>query len=190
MDFSEAHIFKDAQTWRYWLDQNHNKLNEAWLVIIKKASEQIGLRYEEALEEALCFGWIDGIMKSVDHDRFVLRFSPRKVKSIWSKKNKDKATQLITQGKMTAAGSEKIEEAKRYGSWDAAYTNKKRDEIPPDLKKALVKNPTAWAHFEGFANSYQNMYIGWVISAKTDKTRKKRIIDVVERSTLNIKPGI
>jgi uncharacterized protein YdeI (YjbR/CyaY-like superfamily) len=190
MDINTALNFKDAQEWRHWLEKKHNTTREAWLVIYKKSSKQIGLRYDESLEEALCFGWIDGKMKSVDHDRFILRYSHRRAKSVWSKKNKDKTEHLIAQGRMTVAGLVKIDEAKKNGSWDAAYTNKTRDEIPSDLKKALMKNPIAWNNFEGFANSYQNMYIGWITGAKTEETRTKRIEEVVKRSTLNIKPGI
>ncbi|MFC2122926.1 YdeI family protein [Bacteroidota bacterium] len=190
MDINAAINFKDIQGWRNWLKQNHNKETEAWLVIYKKRSKQAGLRYDKALEEALCFGWIDGKMKSVDEDRFILRYSPRKANSVWSKINKDKAEQLIAQGRMTIAGLAKIEEAKKNGFWDVAYTNKTRDEIPLDLKEALMENPIAWNSFKGFANSYHNMYIGWVNIAKTKETRRKRIIEVIKRSALNIKPGM
>ena len=190
MDINTALNFKDIQRWHNWLEQNHNKEREAWLVIYKKRSKQTGLQYDEALEEALCFGWIDGKLKSVDKDRFILRYSPRKANSVWSKINRDKAEQLIAQGRMTAAGLTKIEEAKKNGTWDAAYTNKQRDEIPSDLRKALMENIKAWNNFESFANSYRNMYIGWVIGAKTEETRRKRIIEVVKRSALNMKPGI
>jgi uncharacterized protein YdeI (YjbR/CyaY-like superfamily) len=118
-----------------------------------------------------------------------LRFSPRKAKSVWSKINKEKAELLIAQGKMTNAGLAKIKEAKKNGLWEAAYTNKKKDAIPDDLEVALSQNDSAWHNFHRFANSYRNMYIGWIISAKTEETRKKRIVEVVKRSALNIKPG-
>ena len=190
MDINSPLNFKDTQEWRHWLEQNHRKAKEARVAIYKKRSKLPGLRYEEALEEALCFGWIDGIMKSIDQDRFVLRFSPRKANSIWSRRNKDKAEQLVAQGRMTTAGLSRIDEAKKNGSWDAAYTNKTREEIPPDLEKALMKNPTARKNFQRFANSYRNMYIGWINGAKTEKTRKKRITEVIERSSQNIKPGM
>ena len=106
MDISAAINFKDKQGWRDWLEQNHNKEREAWLVIYKKRSTQSGLRYDEALEEALCFGWIDGKMKSVDDDRFILRYSPRKTNSVWSKINKDKAEKLVDQEAMRPESSE------------------------------------------------------------------------------------
>jgi uncharacterized protein YdeI (YjbR/CyaY-like superfamily) len=190
VELSEALDFKDSQEWYRWLEQNHDKETEAWLVIYKKRSKQTGLQYDEALVEALCFGWIDGKMRSIDDHKFILRFSLRKAKSIWSKINKEKAELLISQGKMTEAGFAKIEEAKKNGLWEEAYTNRKKDIIPADLENALSENKTAWINFHNFANSYRNMYIGWVTNAKTDDTRKRRIAEVVTRSTLNKKPGI
>ncbi|MFC2017159.1 YdeI family protein [Chloroflexota bacterium] len=190
MNIEVALNFKDKQIWRNWLEQNNDREKEAWLVIFKKHSKKAGLRYDDALEEALCFGWIDGKMRSIDEERFALRYSPRKAKSVWSMINKDKAELLIAKGRMTAAGLAKVEEAKKNGYWYTAYTNKIKEVIPPDLKKALMENSTAWNNFEGFANSYQNMYIGWVSGAKTDETRKKRIMEVVKRSALNKKAGI
>jgi len=190
MNIDKALSFTDSQEWRKWLTENHSRQEEVWLVHYKKHSGKASIGLNGAVEEALCFGWIDGKLKSVDKERFILRYSPRKPNSVWSKINRDKAEQLIAQGRMTAAGLTKIEEAKKNGTWDAAYTNKVRDEIPSDLRKALMENTKAWNNFESFANSYRNMYIGWVIGAKTEETRRKRIIEVVKRSALNMKPGI
>jgi uncharacterized protein YdeI (YjbR/CyaY-like superfamily) len=128
-------------------------------------------------------------MRSVDKDRFVLRFSPLREKSVWSKINRDKAEELIKTGRMTEAGLQKIEEAKKNGSWENAYTNLVPDEMPEDLEKALEEDTTARTNFYAFANSYRNMYIGWVNGAKTEATRKKRINEVVRRSRMNQKPG-
>ena len=190
MNIDKALYFKDSQEWRKWLEENGDSTEEVWLVHYKKHSNKVSVSHNDAVAEALCFGWIDGKLKSIDDERFILRYSPRKANSVWSKINKDKAELLVAQGKMTAAGLARIEEAKRNGYWHAAYTNKIRDEIPPDLKKALMENSKAWNNFESFANSYQNMYVGWVSSAKTDETRKKRIMEVVKRSALNKKAGI
>jgi len=190
MELSNALSFKDGQEWHQWLQLNHAVESGAWLLIYKKHSAKAGISYDEALEEALCFGWIDGKMQSVDPDKFILRFSPRKAKSVWSKINKERAERLIAQGKMTEAGLSKVEDAKKNGLWDEAYTNRKKGEIPSDLETALSSNRTAWVNFHNFANSYRNMYIGWVIGARTEETRKRRIAEVVKRSTLNKKPGI
>lgn len=190
MELSNALYLKNSREWRFWLENNHDKEKEIWLIHYKKHSGKTGISYEEALDEAICFGWIDGKLKSIDEEKFALRFSPRKANSIWSLANKEKARRLIKAGKMTAAGLAKIEEAKANGLWDAAYTNKKREGMPSDLKKALKENEQAWSNFQNFANSYRNMYIGWINSAKTEETRSKRIGEVVRRSIINKKPGM
>ena len=183
-------FFESAAEFRCWLEENHKTASEVLVGYYKVKSGKKSMNWSESVDQAICFGWIDGKLKSLDKDRFILRYSPRKPNSVWSKINKDKAEQLIDQGRMTASGLAKIEEAKKNGTWDAAYTNKIRDEIPSDLKKALMENTKAWNNFESFANSYRNTYIGWIIGAKTDDTRKRRISEVVERSILNKKPGI
>lgn len=183
----EAFCFKDRNDWRRWLEINHNKEKEAWLIHYKKHAGKIGINHTEAVEEAICFGWIDGKLKKIDDERFMLRYSPRKANSVWSKINREKAEEMIKTGKMMKAGLAKIGEAKKGGFWDEAYTNKEKERMPSDLKKALVKNRKAWDNFQKFANTYRNMYIGWVISAKTKETRKKRIEKVVKQASLNKK---
>lgn len=183
----EPIIFKDRTTWRSWLEGNHSDRDEVWVFHFKKGSSKKGLTHEEAVEEALCFGWIDSRLVRVDEEKYALRYTPRKPDSVWSKINKEKADRMIRAGKMTSAGLAKIEEAKRSGSWQKAYTNIKRDRIPTDLKKALQMDERAWSNFQNFANSYTNMYIGWVTSSKTNETRRKRIAKVVEQSINNKK---
>lgn len=189
IDLSKALDFSSRTEWRQWLEKNHDMAKEAILIHYRKDSGKRTLSYIDAVEEALCFGWIDSIMRRVDNEKFALKYTPRKSKSVWSKINRDKAEKLIQTGKMTGAGLLKIEEAKQNGYWDSAYTNKVREEIPPDLKDALLQDKTAWKNFRQFASSYRNMYIGWVIGAKTEATRKKRITEVIRRSQLRIKPG-
>ena len=184
------HSFQDREEWRNWLKDNYRKESFVWIILFKKKYRKKGLTLEDTVEEAICFGWIDGKLKRVDAKRFSLRFSPRKKKSVWSRINRDKAEQLIAEGKMTPAGLVKIEEARSNGTWENAYTNKKKEKMPADLKEALSGNKAAWENFQKFANSYRNMYIGWVNDAKTDTTRKRRISEVVKRSVINKKPGI
>jgi uncharacterized protein YdeI (YjbR/CyaY-like superfamily) len=184
-----AIYFKDNFGWRSWLEKYHGSKNEVWLIHYKKHSGKIGLKYDDAVNEAICFGWIDGKLKSIDEDRFMLRYSPRKSKSVWSKINKEKALRLITEGRMHSTGLARIEDAKKNGYWDIAYTNKKQEEVPSDLTKALNKDQIARYNFYNFANSYRNNYIGWIVNAKTDLTRRRRILEVVERSHINRKPG-
>jgi uncharacterized protein YdeI (YjbR/CyaY-like superfamily) len=179
--------FKVREDWRNWLEKNYDIESHIWLALLKKGSGKKGITLEESVEEAMCFGWIDGKLKKFDDDRFILRFSPRKANSVWSKINKERAETLIKSGRMTSAGLAKIEEAKKNGFWGSAYTNKTKDVIPLDLKDALMKDKKAWENFKKFANSYRNMYVGWVNNAKTAETRRKRIKKVVEQSLLNKK---
>jgi uncharacterized protein YdeI (YjbR/CyaY-like superfamily) len=181
--------FKTKKEWRKWLQENHNNSSEAWVVIYKKNSEQQGLRYIEAVEEALCFGWIDSKMKKIDEDTFKQRFSPRRKKSIWSKSNKELALRLMKEQKMTKAGYEAIEEAKKSGSWKHAYTSKTPPEIPKDLEEALAVSPKAQFNFQTFPNSTKLIYVHWINNAKKPETRSRRIKQVVERAEKNIKPS-
>jgi len=172
------------------LRKNHDTAPGIWLLHYKKDSGKACITYDDAIEEAICFGWIDGKLRSIDNERFVLRYCSRKKRSVWSKLNKERAERLIETGRMTDAGLVKIEEAKRNGYWDKAYTSKKKDKIPADLEEALFKDMAAWRNFNDFANSYRNMYIGWVEGAKTRETRERRIAEVVSRSRINKKPGV
>jgi len=190
LELSEAKLFKNREEWRDWLEKNHLKEKEIWLIHYKKKSNKQSVNHFEAVEEALCFGWIDSKLKRVDEERYILRYTPRKGKSVWSKINKDAAEKMIKLGKMTDSRLEKIKLAKKQGLWDAAYTNLKKDRLPSDLKKALLENKIALKNFNNFANSYRNSYIGWVKNAKTDETRKRRIKEVVKRSIINKKPVI
>ena len=190
MEVDKALFFKNRNEWRSWLETNHTISNGEWLIHHKKSSSKKNLNHFDAVEEAICFGWIDSKLKKIDEERFILRYSPRKTRSVWSKINKEKAEKMISLGKMMPAGLEKVKEAKKQGFWDMAYTNLVKERLPSDLKKALIMNKTAWYNFQHFANSYRNMYIGWVKNAKTEETRKKKIAEVVKRSLYNKKPGV
>jgi uncharacterized protein YdeI (YjbR/CyaY-like superfamily) len=179
--------FRERGEWRRWLESNHDKHNEAYLLFYKKISGKNGLNVGEAVEEAICFGWIDGILRKVDGESFVVRFTPRKSNSVWSKINRERAERLAASGMMTKHGLSKIEEAKRLGRWDNAYTNKDKESIPKDLRSALSRNKKAWENFQRFANTYRNMYVGWVREAKTKETRERRIKKVVIQSSKNKK---
>lgn len=179
--------FSNKEDWRDWLKENYNKESYVWLLLYKKKYRKKEMTLEDAVEEAMCFGWIDGKLRRVDSESFILRFSPRKTKSVWSQINKKRAERLIKSGRMTAAGLATILEAKKNGLWENAYTNKTKEAIPEDLKEALMKEKQAWENFHGFANSYRNMYVAWVNNAKTDVTRMKRIKKIVEQSLLNKK---
>jgi len=175
--------FVDRLEWRRWLEENYSSKKEIWVIIHKKNSGNRGLRYEEAVEEAVCFGWIDGKMQSVDDTVFRQRFTPRKKGSIWSKSNRDRAEKMIREEKMVPAGFEAVCEAKVNGRWDAAYSSKTAPTIPEDLAEALKKNEFAWKNFSGFSNSTKLQYVYWVNNSKKDETRRKRIAYVTAKAS-------
>jgi uncharacterized protein YdeI (YjbR/CyaY-like superfamily) len=181
--------FKTREEWRIWLQKNHAKADEVWLVLQKKNSKKTGLRYSEAIEEALCYGWIDSKMNRIDEDTFRQRFSPRRKNSIWSRRNKEMATQLIKDGRMARAGYEAIEDGKRSGRWQKAYSSRITPEVPDALQTALQSSSKAQSNFEAFSNSTKLIYIHWIQSAKKKETRARRIKQVVERAEKNIKPS-
>jgi uncharacterized protein YdeI (YjbR/CyaY-like superfamily) len=189
-ELQKALHFKDREKWRSWLSENHDKTDEIWLIHYKKSSGKKGISLNDAVEEALCFGWIDGKLKSIDEEKYILRYTPRKKKSPWSLINKERALRLIEQDRMTAAGMSKIEEARRNGLWDNAYSTSKMEEVPADLEDSLAGDEIACVNFYNFAPSYRNNYIGWINAAKTKETRKRHIAEVVKRARLNKKPGV
>jgi uncharacterized protein YdeI (YjbR/CyaY-like superfamily) len=189
MSGSEGLGFGDRVDWRRWLEENHSQENGAWVIIYKKGSKEEGLRYREAIDEAVCFGWIDSRMNSIDGERFRLRFSPRRRGSVWSLLNRERAERLIEVGLMAEAGLRAVEEAKGSGMWDAAYTSRVEPEVPGDLSEALKENAEALENFEAFSNSAKLMYVRWVENAKREGTRARRISEVVRRAALNIRPG-
>ncbi len=181
--------FEDPARWRRWLEENHGEAPEALVLISKKATPG-GVHYLEALEEALCYGWIDGKLRAHDDACFVLRFSPRKAESVWSESNRDRAERLMREGRMKPVGLARIEEARRSGTWATAVRPMRVPRMPSDLAAALRADPKAWANFRAWGNSYRSAYIRWVLDAKTAKTRARRIRRVVERSARNKRPGI
>ncbi|WP_406661276.1 YdeI/OmpD-associated family protein [Methanolobus sp. ZRKC3] len=190
MDSPNTIYVTTREEWRKWLQKNHDSSKVIWLILFKKHTGEPTIPYEDAVEEALCFGWIDSKVKTVDDKRYMQKYTPRKDNSIWSAINKQRAQKLIREGRMTTAGLEKIEEAKINGKWSDPYTAKKKLPIPTELKEALMKNEMAWQNFNRFANSYRDLYIGWIADAKRSDTRKRRIEEVVKRSELNQKPGM
>ncbi|MCX6842464.1 MAG: YdeI/OmpD-associated family protein [candidate division WOR-3 bacterium] len=182
--------FKSAAAWRRWLQRNHAKSQGEWVYMYKKGAGCSGLRYQDALDEALCFGWIDGQIKAVDSDKFRQRWTPRRQGSIWSQVNKARVKRLIADGRMADAGMAAARAAKRSGRWQAAYTSRTAPALPPDLRRALKAVAEVWRNFSRFAPTYRTMYVGWVTDAKRSETRQRRIAAVVRRAHENRKPGI
>jgi uncharacterized protein YdeI (YjbR/CyaY-like superfamily) len=181
---------RSRSQWRAWLEKNHAAEEELWLVFYKKHTGKAGLVYEDAVREALCFGWIDGILKRIDDEKHTIRFSPRRKKSIWSESNKKRVRELIKEGRMTEHGLAKIEEAKKNGQWDNAAIQMLAPDVPPELRKALARNKAARDFFDSLAPSYRKHLIYWVAMAKRDETRRRRVKEAVALLAENKKLGL
>lgn len=170
---------KNRKHWRDWLRKNHAGKSEVWVVFFKKTSQKANLSYNDAVEEAICFGWIDGTKRSIDEDRYMHRFSPRKTGSRWSPSNKDRARRLLDAGLMTGAGKLAIAEAKENGSWDNPVTSPGPLPMPPDFDARLKRNSKARTFFDSLTPSCRRQFVDWVASAKRDETRRRRIEEAI-----------
>lgn len=167
--------FESQQAWENWLEENHATSAGLWLKIAKKDSGHQSVTHAEALDVALCFGWIDGQRNKLDDQYFLQKFTPRRRKSIWSQINCAKVETLIQQGKMREAGLKEVERAKADGRWDAAYAPQSKITIPDELQTALDANPAAKAFFETLNSQNRYAILHRVISAKKPETRQNRI---------------
>ncbi len=182
----ETIYITNRKDWRRWLWKNHKKKNEIWLIYYKKHTKKPRIPYDDAVEEALCYGWIDSIVRRIDDEKYAQKYTPRKSGSKWSKLNIERAEKMIRQKKMTKRGfvlfkevcSEKISKRRKI---------KKKFIVPPDLKKALAKNKRALENFTGFADGYKRTYILYIMDAKKSQTRVRRIKRVVDLAAKNIK---
>jgi uncharacterized protein YdeI (YjbR/CyaY-like superfamily) len=162
--------------WRAWLEANHARADGVWLVSYKKATGKPAVTYDESVEEALCFGWVDSKGGKLDDERTMLYFAPRKGRSGWSRPNKGRVERMLAAGLMTPAGLAKIEAAKADGSW--SLLDEVEDlVIPPDLGAALDGYPAARANFEAFPRSARRGILEWIVQAKTPATRAKRVAE-------------
>lgn len=176
----------DRRAWRAWLAKNHESSPGVWLLYYKKASGRPSVGYAEAVEEALCFGWIDSKINSVDEASYKQVFTPRKAGSTWSRLNKERVARLVEEGLMTAAGLAKIEAAKRDGSWES-LDRVEAFEVPPDLRKALDADERAAKNFAAFNNSTRKRILHRIEAARRPETRARRIEEAVERAARNDK---
>jgi uncharacterized protein YdeI (YjbR/CyaY-like superfamily) len=178
---------KSQMDWRTWLQENHLSKQAVWLVYYNKKSKIESITWSEAVDVALCFGWIDSKRVSIDNEMSHQFFSKRKAKSTWSKINKNKIEQLIEDGLMTEAGFKSIETAKQNGSW-TILDDVEDLIIPPDLEAEFTKKPNAKAFFLGSSKSFKKMMLYWLVSAKTIETRQKRMAEIIESAEQNLKP--
>ena len=169
-------VVKDAAAWRAWLSEHHGDPDGVWLVLAKKGTEKpTSLSYDQALEEALCHGWIDGQARRRDETTYRQRFTPRRRRSSWSKRNTGHAERLLAEGRMHPAGVAEVERAKADGRWDVAYAGPAEIEVPPDLAKALAAEPKAQAMFEGLNSQNRYAVLYRIATAKRADTRARRI---------------
>lgn len=173
------HDFPNQAAFEKWLAKHHAVETELWLKIHKKASGLPTVTYAEALEVALCWGWIDGLKKGFDEQSFLQRFTPRKSKSVWSQINVKHVERLIEQGKMQPSGLKHVEMAKADGRWQAAYAGGKTMEMPADLLAAIAQNPAAQLQFDALNKVNRYALAFRLQTLKTQKGREKRIADTV-----------
>ena len=174
----------NRRAWREWLADNHATSPGVWLIYYKKKTGKPRVSYDEAVEEALCFGWIDSRPNKLDEERYQQLFSPRKPNSPWSKLNKDRVERLTRDGLMTAAGLTKVEQAQQNGAW-TIYDAIEELSIPPDLGAALSADAVANANFAAFSASSKKNILWWIASAKRPETRAKRIAETVRLAAQN-----
>jgi len=172
--------FASEKEWQTWLAKNHNKSNGVWLMFAKKNADKPTVTYAEALDIALCYGWIDGQKNSYDEQYWMQKFVPRGAKSIWSKKNIEHTERLINEGKMQPAGLKAIEAAKANGMWEKAYDAQSKMTVPEDFLKALQKNKKANAFFKTLNRTNLFSIAFRLQTAKKEETRQKRIAKIIE----------
>ncbi len=177
---------KSREDWRKWLKKNHSTEKSVWLIIYKKESETPSVYYPEAVDEALCFGWIDSKPNKRDKDSYYQFFAKRNPKSNWSKVNKAKIAKLIEKGLMQSAGLEMIKIAKENGTW-TALDEVENLTVPDDLQKLFLSNTTAFENWENFPRSSKRGILEWILNAKKPETRQKRIEETVSLAEKDIR---
>ncbi len=186
MEEKEHLYFKNAQKWREWLHDNHHSSKGVYLIFYKVSSEAESMRWEEAVQVAICYGWIDSTVKRLDDERRRQMFTPRKDKSVWSKLNKTYIEKLIADNLMHESGLRKIEIAKQNGSW-TSLDHVENHVMPEDLTQAFEQNKTALENYNKFSPSYRKSYLYWLNQAKRAETRKARIAEIISLCEQNIK---
>lgn len=182
---------KTRSKWRKWLQKNHSKESALWLIFYKKETGKPSIDYESAVEEALCFGWIDSIVKKIDEEKYARKFTPRNNNSVWSDPNKSRVKKVIKEGRMTEFGLEKINAAKKSGAW-----NKKIEppeisyDAPKEFISALNRNKKAKSNFDKFSPSVKRRYYMWINIAKKKETIERRIKESIELLSKNKELGL
>jgi uncharacterized protein YdeI (YjbR/CyaY-like superfamily) len=172
--------FDDAAAWERWLKKEHGRATGVWMRIAKKGAERLSVSHPDALEVALCYGWIDALRRNDGPHHWLQRFTPRSARSIWSKINRDRALALVAAGRMRPAGQKEIDRAKDDGRWDAAYDGGRAATVPPDLQDAFDANPKAKAFFATLDSANRYAVLFRLQTAKKPETRERRLRQFVD----------
>jgi uncharacterized protein YdeI (YjbR/CyaY-like superfamily) len=172
----EVHFFETPEQWRAWLEEHHDSETEVEVGFRRKASGLPSMTWSESVDEALCFGWIDGVRRGIDETSYRIRFTPRKKGSIWSKVNVENVARLTEQGRMRPAGLAAFEARKKVG----VYSHERPQALPPEYEARLRANAAAWEDWSARAPSYRRQAAHWVASAKREETRERRLAQLIE----------
>jgi uncharacterized protein YdeI (YjbR/CyaY-like superfamily) len=186
VDIGKTLYCRDRAAWHVWLDTNHRREKQVWLVYYRKQTGKPKLTYRDAVEEAVCFGWIDSIIKRIDDERYAQRFTPRGAGTRWSPTNIERARRMVREGRMTEAGLEKFRGATPY----IAPANRPGLELPLELSAILHKSRRALDNFERLPPSQKRLYIGWILDARKGETRKRRLAEAVARLEQGLRLGL
>jgi uncharacterized protein YdeI (YjbR/CyaY-like superfamily) len=188
MKITQTFTAPDRAAWRDWLSEHGATETEVWLVYYKAGTGKPSISYNDSLEEALCFGWVDSIIQKIDEEKYARKFNPRRAGSKWSELNKHLVAKMVQEGRMTEAGLAKVE----FPLPEAQAARPKRLELPlPDwLKAGLMASPKAWENFNNLPPSHRRNYIGWISDAKKEETRQRRIQEAIGRLEKNETLGL
>jgi uncharacterized protein YdeI (YjbR/CyaY-like superfamily) len=189
MKMSNTIYLVTAAEWHHWLEQHHASEREIWLIFYKAGTGQPSINYEDAVEEALCFGWIDSLIQKIDEERYARKFTPRTDSAKWSVSNKRRVAKLIREGRMTEIGLAKIGDLSDFRE-DLEDDRPKVLETPAEVERGLKASPLAWENFSKMAFSYRRLYIAWITAAKRPETVQKRIAESIERLEQNLPLGL
>ncbi len=181
MDERDAHFFASVVEFRSWLEQHHESATEAWIGFWKKASGRGGLTYAESVDEGLCFGWIDGLTRTIDAERYAIRFTPRRKGSNWSEVNIRRVAELTAEGRMTAAGQRAFELRRPPAPGTYTYETRPAD-LPDEYAGIFRRNDAAWQFWSAQRASYRKSMTWWVVQAKRDDTRLRRLDALIAES--------
>ena len=178
----------DRQSWHDWLVEHGSIENEVWLIYFKAGTGKASISYNDSLEEALCFGWVDSLIQKIDEEKYARKFTPRRAGSKWSELNKHLVAKLVREGRMTESGLAKVD----FSLEKAPTSRPKRPSLPlPEwLKAGLMTSPKAWENFNNLPPSHRRNYIGWISDAKREETRQKRLQEAIRRLEKNETLGL